>query len=191
MPAQRKLPDNTTLRQLRAQGYKLKQIASIYGVKEAAVWKALERAGFTDKAETYRDILPWDIDPRHRSTAIAQRFRSIQRQRQGKPLTETEQHLLDTWMKVMKDNNVVLDYHPDAPPNDASRLGGFFYTPRLPEDEWIVRVPKGIDPTKRGRKGHEVLEGEDGPLVPEAEQTARLIGAEMHAQFHMLTGSVN
>jgi hypothetical protein len=205
MAAPRKLPDNTTLRQLRAQGWKLKQIAQAYDVKEAAVWKALERAGFTDKAETYRDIIPWDIDPRHRSTAIAQRFRSIQRQRQGKPLNETEQHLLDTWLQVMKDNNVVLDYHPDAPPNDASRLGGFFYTPRLPQDEWIVRVPPSEverlakeleeDPSKpvaskKGRKGREVLEGEDGPLVPKAEQTAKLDQADIHAAFHMVTSGL-
>ena len=142
MPAPRKLPDNTILRQLRSQNYKLKDIAKMYDVSEAAVWKALERAGFTDRKETYRDIVPWDIDPRHRSTAITQRFRSIMRQRRGVPLSETEEHLLNTWLKAMKDNNVVLDYDPTCPPNDASRLGGFFYTPRLPEDEGIVRMPK-------------------------------------------------
>jgi hypothetical protein len=142
MPAERKLPDNTILRQLRAQGKRLKDIARDYGVTEAAVWKALDRAGYTDTKATYRDVMPWDIDVKHRSTAITQRFRSILRQRQGLPLNATEQHLLDAWLKAMRDNNVVLDYHPDAPPNDASRLGGFFYTPRLPEDEWIVRMPK-------------------------------------------------
>lgn len=143
MPAPRKLPDNTTLRQLRAQGWKLSQISQKYGVTDAAVWKALERAGFTENKETYQDIVPWDIDPRHRSTAIAQRFRSLMRIKKGIPLNPTEQHLLDTWLKVMKENNVVLDYHPDAPANDASRLGGFFYVPRLPEDgDGIVRMPK-------------------------------------------------
>lgn len=142
MPAPRKLPDNTTLRQLRAQGWLLKHIADEYDVTEAAVWKALERAGFTEPKETYLDLLPWDIDPKHRSTAIAQRFRSITRQRRGTPLNPTEQHLLDTWLLAMEEHNVVLDYHPEAPPNDASRLGGFFYTPRLPEDEGLVRMPK-------------------------------------------------
>jgi hypothetical protein len=188
MPAPRKLPDNTTLRQLRAQNWKLKDIATEYGVTEAAVWKALERAGFTEKTETYHDIVPWDIDPKHRSTAIAQRFRSIQRQRRGVQLNETEQHLLDTWMKVMKDNNVVLDYHKDAPPNDASRLGGFFYTPRLPEDEWIVRVPKEKKkgPGKAGRK-RQVMEGDPDPEEPEAEVTSKLDQAEIHAAFHMIT----
>jgi hypothetical protein len=184
MPAQRKLPDNTTLRQLRTQGWKLKTIAKEYGVTEAAVWKALERAGYTEKSETYQDLVPWEIDPKHRSTAIAQRFRSIQRLRRGQPLNPTEQHLLDAWIKVMKDNNVVLDYHKDAPPNDASRLGGFFYTPRKDEDEWIVRVPKekrkeynrphrGI--STDGRKGYEVLEGEEGPAGSDVAEVESLL----------------
>jgi len=143
MPAPRKLPDNTTLRQLRAQGWTLKKIADTYHVTEGAVWKALERAGFTEQQQTYQDIVPWEIHPRHRSTAIAQRFRSLMRIKKGIPLNPTEQHLLDTWLKVMRDNNVVLDYHPAAPEHDASRLGGFFYTPRLPEDgNGIVRMPK-------------------------------------------------
>jgi hypothetical protein len=142
MPAPRKLPDNTILRTLRAQGHLLKDIAKEYDVTEAAVWKALERAGYTDRKETYKDIVPWDIDPKHRSTAITQRFRSIMRQRRGQELNQTEEHLLNAWLKSMKDNNVVLDYHVDAPPNDASRLGGFFYTPRLPEDEGFIRMPK-------------------------------------------------
>jgi hypothetical protein len=148
MPAPRKLPDNTTLRQLRAQGWTLAQIADKYNVTEAAVWKALERAGFTENKETYNDIIPWEIDVRHRSTAIVQRFRSLMKIKKGIPLNPTEQHLLDTWIKVMKENDVVLDYHPDAPENDASRLGGFFYTPRLTEEgEGIVRKPRKKGPT--------------------------------------------
>lgn len=142
MPAERKLPDTTTLRQLRNQGWKLKEIAVKYHVTEAAVWKALERAGFTSSKETYLDIVPWDVDPKHRSTAIAQRFRSIMRQKRGKVLNPTEQHLLDTWIQAMKDNDVVVNYHKDAPPNDASRLGGFYYVKREPGDKWIVREPE-------------------------------------------------
>lgn len=160
MPAPRKLPDNTVLRTLRAQGYLLKDIAKEYDVTEAAVWKALERAGYTDRKETYQDIVPWDIAPKHRSTAITQRFRSIMRQRRGTPLNQTEEHLLNTWLDSMKENGVVLDYHPDAPPNDASRLGGFFYTPRLPEDEWIIRMPKK-KVTKKGKKVRKVVWDED------------------------------
>lgn len=141
MPADRRLPDSTTLRQLRAQGWRLKDIGREYGVTEAAVFKALERAGFSTARQTYLDILPWDIDPKHRSTAIAQRFRSIIRQRRGQALNKTEEHLLEAWLQSMKDNNVVLNYHKDAPPNDASRLGGFYYVPREPYDTWIVRMP--------------------------------------------------
>lgn len=175
MPALRKLPDDTTLRHLRAQGYKLKKIADEYGVTQAAVWKALERAGFTEKSETYQDIVPWDIDPKHRSTAVAQRLRAMQRQRQGKPLNDTELRLLEAWRELLKANGVVLDYHPEAPANDASRLGGFFYTPRLPEDEGIFRMPKKKKngPAKAGRK-KQVLEGDPEPETT-AEAVSRLL----------------
>jgi len=142
MAAPRKLPDNTVLRQLRAQGWKLKRIAEEYDVTEAAVWKALERAGFTETKETYQDHIPWPIHPIHRSTAVAQRLRAIMRQKKGQVLNPTEQHLLDTWLQAMKDADVVLDYHPEAPPNDASRKGGFFYVKREPTDEGIFRLPK-------------------------------------------------
>lgn len=144
MAAERKLPDVATLRGLRNQGWKLKDIAKKYNVSEAAVWKALERAGFTTSKQTYQDILPWEIDPRHRSTAVAQRIRSIMRQKRGITLNPTEQHLLDTWLNAMKENNVVLNYHPDAPANDASRLGGFYYVPREERDAaWpeFIRQP--------------------------------------------------
>lgn len=174
MPAPRKLPDNTILRTLRAQGHLLKDIAKTYDVTEAAVWKALERAGYTDRKETYQDIVPWDIDPKHRSTAITQRFRTIMRQRRGQPLNQTEEHLLNTWMQTMTDNHVVLDYHPDAPPNDASRLGGFFYTPRLPEDEWIVRMPKNRDTTKKAKKAKRtVLEPTPAVVFSHADDERR------------------
>jgi hypothetical protein len=142
MAPPRKLPDKSVLRQLRAQDWTLKEIADMYGVTEAAVWKALERAGFTEAKETYHDIVPWNIHPMHRSTAIVQRFRALMRQNRGEILNPTEKHLLDTWLQAMKDGDVVLDYHPEAPPNAASRKGGFFYVPREPQDEGFIRMPK-------------------------------------------------
>lgn len=146
MSAPRKLPDKSTLRQMRSQGMRLKDIAAQYDTTESAVWNALDRAGFTPmRQETYRDLMPWDVDPKHRSTAITQRFRSMMRLKRGVELNPTEQHLLDTWLLAIQQANVVVAYHVDAPPNDASRLGGFFYTERYPEDEWIVRVPEGSD----------------------------------------------
>lgn len=141
MPAKRMLPDTATLRRMRANGWRLKDIAKEYGVSQAAVWKALERADLTVARTTYADILPWKIEAEHRATSIMQKFRMILRQRKGEVLGETEQRYLDTWLKLLEDSNVVVNYHPDAPPNDASKKGGFYYVERLPTDKWIVREP--------------------------------------------------
>lgn len=145
MPAVRKLPDGSTLRRLRSQGWRLKDIAETYDVTEAAVWKALERAGYTVPQKTVHDVLPWEVADKHKATAIMERFRSIVKQQKGAPLRSNEEQLLNRWLHDLTTNNVVVAYHPDAPPNAASRKGGFYYTERLPQDDWIIRRPVGPD----------------------------------------------
>ena len=141
MPAARKLPDNTTLRQMRAQGMRLIDIANEYGVTEAGVWKALERAGFTQTRPSYKDVLPWEIADEHKSTAIMERFRSIVKQKSGGELSDRETKLLQDWLQDLAAYDVVVAYHKDAPPNSASRKGGFYYVPRTDQDQWIIREP--------------------------------------------------
>lgn len=142
MPATRKLPDLTTLTRLRSQGWRLKDIAEAYDVTEAAVWKALERGGYTVPQKNVHDVIPWDVADEHKATAIMERFRSIVKQQKGALLRADEEKLLNRWLHDLTVNNVVVAYHPDAPPNAASRKGGFYYTERKPEDEWIIRRPK-------------------------------------------------
>jgi hypothetical protein len=144
MPAIRKLPDSTTLRRLRSQGWRLKDIAETYDVTEAAVWKALERAGLTTPQPTVHDVIPWEIADQHKATAVMERFRSIVKQQKGAALRPEEELLLNRWLRDLKENNVVVAYHPDAPPNAASRKGGFYYVERLPEDDWIIRRPVDV-----------------------------------------------
>lgn len=94
MAGPRKLPDATTLRLLWANGWRLVDIAGKFGVTEAGVRRALERAGVALGRATYRDILPWVISPEHKSTEIMWRFRSILKQREGRELGEDEQETL-------------------------------------------------------------------------------------------------
>jgi hypothetical protein len=144
MPAVRRLPDGTTLRRLRSQGWRLKDIAETYGVTEAAVWKALERAGLTVPQKTVNDIIPWEIADEHKATAVMERFRSIMKQQKGILLRPEEERLLNRWLRDLQENGVVVDYHPDAPANAASRKGGFFYRERTEDDDWIIRRPNPV-----------------------------------------------
>jgi transcriptional regulator with XRE-family HTH domain len=142
MPAIRKLPDAATLNQLRAQGYTQRDLAEEFKVSESAVWKALQRAGYSDPVPTYKTLIPWHIEEAHKATAIMERFRSIVKQNRGGVLSEKEEQLLTRWLRDLHDNDLVVGYHPDAPPNSASSKGGFYYTKRKPEDEWIIRAPE-------------------------------------------------
>jgi transcriptional regulator with XRE-family HTH domain len=144
MPAIRKLPDGTTLRRLRTQGWTQKEIADTYHVSESAVWKALMRAGYASPAPTYRDVIPWEIDDAHKATSIMEKFRAIVKQQKGAPLRPEEASQLERWLAELEKNNVVVNYHPDAPANAASAKGGFYYSPRTPEDDWIIRRPQQL-----------------------------------------------
>lgn len=141
MPAVRKLPDTATLRRLRNNGWKLAEIAAEFDVSEGAVWKALNRGGAQEPRHTYRDLIPWDVAPEHRTVAVMDRFRSIVKQRRGILLRENEERLLSEWLEGLEESGMVVAYHPDAPANAASSKGGFYYVPKLPSDEWIVRKP--------------------------------------------------
>lgn len=141
MPAIRKLPDPTTLRRMRTQGLTQKEIADTYQVSESAVWKALKKAGYTESMATYKDILPWEIDDYHKATAIMERFRSIVRQREGGALLPEDERKLEAWLRDLEANELVVNYHPAAPANDASSKGGFYYVPRTADDDWIIRRP--------------------------------------------------
>lgn len=142
MPAIRKLPDSTTLRRLRAQGHTQKEIADAYGASESAVWKALQRAGYIDPQMNYKNILPWDIDDAHKATAVMEKFRSIVKQKKGVPLRPDEEAQLNRWLDELNENELVVNYHPEAPANSASLKGGFYYVPKSPADDWIIRRPQ-------------------------------------------------
>lgn len=141
MPAIKKLPDSATLRRLRASGLTQKDIAKSYGVSDSAVWKALMRAGYAEPQATYKDILPWDIADEHKTTAVMDRFRSLVKQQNGGVLRREDEVLLNRWLHDLEVNGLVVNYHPEAPANSASTKGGFYYVPKSPDDDWIIRRP--------------------------------------------------
>ncbi|WP_417235556.1 hypothetical protein [Arthrobacter sp.] len=146
MAGWRKLPDGRTLRELRERGMTLAGIAELYGATESGVHRALMRADANAGRRTYRDVLPWAIDPAHRSTAIMAHIRVIARQRSGHSVPEPDLLALHTWLDWLCENRLVLNYHPEAPPNPASRTGGFYYMDRTADDEWIIRQPVPDNP---------------------------------------------
>ncbi|WP_372699098.1 hypothetical protein [Arthrobacter sp. JSM 101049] len=141
MAAPRKLPEARILLELRDRGMTLAGIAELYGVTESGVQRALARAEANAGRRTYRDILPWAIDVAHRSTAVMGHIRVLARLRSGLEVPERDLSALHAWLDWLEEHQLVLNYHPEAPPNPASRIGGFYYMQRRPGDEWIIRQP--------------------------------------------------
>ena len=139
MAGKKKLPPVEILVDMRTRGMRLKEIGALYDVGEPAVWRALERAGKIQTGSGWKDLLPWRIAPNHKTTAVMARFRTILKQKNGEATTPTEERLLRTWLEGMQENNVVVNYHPEAPANSASSKGGFYYVPRTDADQWIIR----------------------------------------------------
>lgn len=133
------LPDATVLRRLRNQGMSYKKIGELYNVTESGVWRAFERAGMIKQRPTYRDVVPWKIGREVATTQTMMNLRSMAKRQAGLPIGEQDERILNNWLESMKESNVVLAYHPDAPPNDASSKGGFYYVEREESDgdEWF------------------------------------------------------
>lgn len=135
------LPPADVLQELRDQGWRLVDIAEQYEVTISAVQKALKRAGWVDDQVNYTDVVPWTVARRLANSGVMQKLRYIAKQKQGLPLTSPERFSLEAWLRMLNDNNLVLDYHENAPPNDASSLGGWYYRTRVPEDQSFYREP--------------------------------------------------
>lgn len=141
MPAPRKLPPVEEIEALYRKGHTYEEIGAMFSVGKSAVYRALSRNNRITKAPDYRDILPWKIEEQHRGTGIMARIRDLVNKRQGLPLAPNQERLLEEWLSGMEEEGVILNYHPEAPPNAAASTGGFYYSPRLPGEEGIFRAP--------------------------------------------------
>lgn len=132
------LPDAAVLRRLRNKGMTYKEIADLYGVTESGVWRAFDRASMISSRATYRDVVPWKVDRKFSRTEIMRHLRTMAKMQAELPVSAADEKALTAWLDNMSADNVVLAYHPDAPPNDAAGVGGFYYAEREPgETGWF------------------------------------------------------
>lgn len=139
MPAYRKLPPIEEIERMYQSGMTYKEIGAAHGVSVSAVSKEMSRKNRTPKKITYHDLLPWRILPEHTGTAIMRRVRTLALKRQGIAVSEDHDRLLAEWISGMAESGLVLNYHPEAPPNAASSAGGFYYSPRRDGEEGLCR----------------------------------------------------
>lgn len=134
------MPEAATLRRLKAEGKTYKEIAAEYGVTESGAWRAFDRAGLIKTRMSYRDVAPWQIDRKHARTTIMQHLRTMAKLQGNQEVSSSDQTSLNSWLQYLEENNLVVAYSVDTPPNEASpSIGGFSYLPRNDFDESIFR----------------------------------------------------
>lgn len=139
MPAHRKLPPIEEVERLYNAGKTYQEIGDMFGASKTAAAKMLERKGRTPKRITYRDLLPWKVEEEHRGAAVMRRVRTMAQKQQGVPVTAESERLLAEWILGLEESGMILNYHPEAPPNSASSAGGFYFSPRLPGEQGYFR----------------------------------------------------
>lgn len=93
------------------------------------------RRGLDRRIVRNDDLIPWFVQEKHRWSYPVQMLRSEARRREGKELRPDEADRLEGWLRGLERDNTVVHYDPDTEQ-------GFFYVPREPQDDDIIRRPK-------------------------------------------------
>ncbi|RZU62678.1 hypothetical protein [Zhihengliuella halotolerans] len=112
MADHKRLPHVDKLRALSASGLTYAQISELYDAGEDTIRQLLE--GRVQQGERYRfrELVPWEVEARHRNTRPLWQLLTINRKRNGRGVTDDEQRRLDEWIEHLIEMDVVLDYDP-------------------------------------------------------------------------------
>lgn len=120
MPAKRLLPDNRTLKRWVDSGMTHQEIAAEVErttgvhVSRSTVSAALSRAGLVEHQRIrYDKEIPWRVKSEHLTQYPVRMLRLLGRRNASIELTEDEEARLDSWLKAMKEKNVVVAYSDD------------------------------------------------------------------------------
>lgn len=108
--------------------YNIETVPSLWG-------NFRRRRGLARRIVRNDDLIPWFVEEKHRWNYAVQMLRSEGRRREGKELREMEALRLEAWLRGLERDNLVIHYDPDTE-------DGFFYVPREPGDDDIIRRPK-------------------------------------------------
>jgi len=103
----------------------LQEIGLQYGVSASAVCHRLKKLGETKTRPRYDDLIPWRVAMEHGSASVLAGLRALGAHRRGKELSETDQRLLERFVRQMVEDNTVVEY---------SRVEGFSLVKRALTD---------------------------------------------------------
>jgi len=141
MAASKKLPDCEVLTGHFEAGMSNPEIGALYGVTAEGVRQALVKCGVRREhiRPDHSHYLPWRIRADHVGDVIARRLRAYSKRQQGRPLTASEERLLDAWLVFMDGGNsqqLPLSVH-----YDRTDSVGFWLEARKPGDRDYISPP--------------------------------------------------
>lgn len=143
MPRQPILTASDILRYLR-QGKTQAEIAEIFGVTPAYVSKIKTGAGIVLSArEEVRRYWPWKVPAGLQDMSIPKRLRDHLEYfaTRGRGMRRDALVRLRSFYQKLFDNNLVVEFHPDIPPNSDAKHGGWIFRPRVDTDgDLMIRV---------------------------------------------------
>lgn len=145
MPRQRRLPPDDVLWDLRKEGWTYKRIAIEYGSTVGGVYFRLRKIDAVQDTPRHTGLIPWRVKKEHEDGYPVKAFRLLGQHLRGERLAAGDLRRITRWVKKnIKDADMVLSYRPDVPPNPASAVGGFHFTPRADSEDTLTRVEPGV-----------------------------------------------
>lgn len=141
---------------LERKGLSKNQIAEILEVTRQSLWR------FVSQHRTERtprqfvaEHFPWKVPAAMMQTSPHKRMRDHGEWMStgGEGMSFDKLQRLRRWYKFMREENVVLEFDPEIPPNPGvSNRGGFAYRPRVESDgDLLIRVNRHTVMTSEGR----------------------------------------
>ncbi|USH44615.1 immunity repressor [Streptomyces phage BroPlease] len=100
------------------------------------------RKGLDRRIARDDELIPWAVERKHRSLYPLMMLRLEGRRRAGLPNDEEKTKRLESWKQMLEEENAVVHYDPDT-------VDGFFYVPREPKDDDIIRKPEKVTTLRR------------------------------------------
>lgn len=147
----------SVIEELRRKGYNQTEIADMHGVTRQAVsWQKITYGGSLTPRQIVNEAWPWKTTNLHGKAKGYQRLRDHGEYMAtgGKGMNDDKLSRLRSWYKKLRDENVVLEFNPDFPPErGVCPHGGFRYVTRRKSDEdLLIRVNEHTNLTEQGRR---------------------------------------
>ncbi|QJD50280.1 immunity repressor [Mycobacterium phage Iwokeuplikedis] len=155
----------STIEELRRKGYNYQQIGDMHGVTRQAVdWQVRTYGVRLDTRQQVKELWPFATHRPHDKSKAFQRLRDhaeFMRQQSFNGFSEDKKKRLLSFWRMLRDENLVVEFDPAIEPYPGMSGGGFRYVPRETRDEdLLIRVNEHVKP--------QVLD-DDGTLNAKAE----------------------